>query len=251
MMDWRATIGYRAGNTEDDIRRKFRDRVRAGHPDRGGSVSADRIDMNQLKRARNMALDYVRTSPVRTSPVRTSPSPTPSRQSSFTPSPSTTSRPSPSRQSSFTPSPSPSRPSPSRQSSFTPSPSPSRPSPSRQSSFTPSTTSRQSQPSPKHTRSKRQIQRDLKRRRKARDAERAAKNPYAWSPPTETRRASRSVEEKYGRYATYTPRPSLLERIVGSIFGRPQESWVDDFRKRASEKPRLYKRVTRRYGVIR
>jgi hypothetical protein len=244
MTDWRTTIGYRAGNTEDNIRRKFRERVRAGHPDKGGSAGAERVDMDQLKRARNIAIEYVRTPP-QTS-TRQTPSPSPPRQTpspSFTrqtPSPSFTRQspsPSPSftrQTSSTTPRPTPS-PSFTRQTSSTttprqtPSPSPSF---TRQTS-TPRQTPRSSQtrcgpgttrcgvplstPPPQRPsrtqRSKRQKERDLKRRRKAREAAARARNPYAWSPPPAAR--SRTAEELYGKYARYTPRPSLLERIFG------------------------------------
>jgi hypothetical protein len=257
MTDWRTTIGYRAGNTEDNIRRKFRERVRAGHPDKGGSAGAERVDMDQLKRARNIAIEYVRTPPQTSTRQTPSPSPSSPRQ---TPSPSftrqtssTTPRqtpsftrqtPSPSftRQTSSTPrqTPSPSftrqTPSPSftRQTSSTttprqtPSPSPSftrqtsTPRQTPQSSQTrcgpgttrcgvPLSTPPPQRPSP-GKRSKRQKERDLKRRRKAREAAARARNPYAWSPPPAAR--SRSAEELYGKYARYTPRPSLLERII-------------------------------------
>ena len=221
MTDWRTTIGYRAGNTEDNIRRKFRERVRAGHPDKGGSAGAERVDMDQLKRARNIAIEYVRTPPqTSTRQTSTPPRQTPSPSPSFTRQTSTPPRQTPSPSPSFT-----------RQTSTTPRQTPS-PSFTRQTS-TPRQTPRSSQtrcgpgttrcgvplstpppqrPSPGQ-RSKRQKERDLKRRRKAREAAARARNPYAWSPPPAAR--SRTAEELYGKYARYTPRPSLLERIFG------------------------------------
>jgi hypothetical protein len=79
---------------------------------------------------------------------------------------------------------------------------------------------------------------------------RAARNPY--TSPAPVRQSRRSVEEKYGRYATYTPRRSLFERLFGQIFGQrqgTQRSWVDDLRKQAREKPRRPSTPRRYYGL--
>jgi hypothetical protein len=36
-MSWKALLGYRAGNTRDDVKRRWRDLIKREHQDRGGS----------------------------------------------------------------------------------------------------------------------------------------------------------------------------------------------------------------------